>query len=288
LNISKSKEWIQVSRIASPNLDFPEQIASTGIALINCLADDIYRYIETYLESLGSKSLYLTSEGLFMGDDSLNMRDPSSLFKVLSRSDYPVLRDQFRSGLNLMVDQKNRFEFYNKISEILDDRHDWVHKNISPTEASLRELIASISFICTTLNLPLSTDCEILTNFLNGKVPVLKDASNEQETIQIVQEIQKVLISEEPAIGSIIQNDFLEYSYTLHTSGQIRDRKTDKLLTHEIGPASDSVSALLVARKPSGGRLKITSSGEICAYFDGSWGYLARIDSDHWFPGHLS
>jgi hypothetical protein len=277
-----------MSRIASPNLEFPEQIATTGIALINCLADDIYGYIEKYLESLGTRELYLTSEGLFTGDNSLNMRDPSSLFKVLSRSDYPVLRDQFRSGLNLMVDQKNRFEFYNKISEILDDRHDWVHKNISPTETSLRELITSISSICNTLNLPLSADCETLTMTLNGEHFHLKDETNEQETIQIVQEIQKVLISEEPAIGSLIQSIFLEYSYTLHTSGQIRDRKTDKLLAHEIGSASDSVSALLVARKPSGGRLKVTSSGEICAYFDGSWGYLARIDSDHWFPGHLS
>jgi hypothetical protein len=277
-----------MSRIASPNLEFPEQIATTGIALINCLADDIYVYIEKYLESLGTRELYLTSEGLFTGDNSLNMRDPSSLFKVLSRSDYPVLRDQFRSGLNLMVDQKNRFEFYNKISEILDDRHDWVHKNISPTETSLRELITSISSICNTLHLPLSADCETLTMTLNGEHLHLKDETNEQETIQIVQEIQKVLISEEPAIGSLIQSTFLEYSYTLHTSGQIRDRKTDKLLAHEIGSASDSVSALLVARKPSGGRLKVTSSGEICAYFDGCWGYLARIDSDHWFPGHLS
>lgn len=277
-----------MSRIASPNLDVPEQIAATGIALINCLADDIYGYIETYLESLGSRSLYLTPDGLFSGDNSLNMRDPSSLFKVLSRSDYPVLRDQFRSGLNLMVDQKNRFEFYNKISEILDDRHDWVHKNISPTEASLRELIISISSICGTLNLPLTVDCETLTKFLNSKHAFVKDEKREEETIQIVQEIQRVITAEEPAIGSLIQSDFLEYSYTLHISGQIRDRKTDKLLAQEIGTASDSVSALLVARKPSGGRLKITSAGEICAYFDGSWGYLARIDSGHWFPGHLS
>lgn len=276
-----------MTRVAVPKLEVPEQIVATGISLINCLADDMFEYINAYLETLGTRSLYLTSDGLFTGDPSLNMRDPSSLFKVLSRSDYPVLRDQFRSGLNLKVENRHRFEFYNKISEILDDRHDWIHKNISPSELALRELINNVLSISETLDLLITQDCKVLLEAFNADDAVSGTDSSISETTQLVQEIQKVLVFEEPAIGTEVSNEFLTHSYTLHISGQIRDRKTDKLLEEEIGNLADPISALLIARKPTGGRLKITSSGDICAYFDGTWGYLAHIESANWFPGHL-
>ncbi len=274
-----------MSRIVSPNLEVSGQITSTGIALINCLADDIYEYIEMYLESLGTRALYLTPEGLFVGDLALNMRDPSSLFKVLSRSDYPVLRDQFRSGLNRQVPQQSRFDFYNKISEILDDRHDWIHKNIAPTVISLRELIQNVRQISSTLKLPISDECAKLSESLKSMDK--HSGMDSKKANPLVQEIQKAVTSEEPAIGSGIEEAFLEHSYTLHTNGQIRYRKTEQLLEDQIGDVAGSISALLVARKPTGGRLKITSSGLVCGYFDGTWGYLMKVMKDQWFPGHL-
>ena len=78
-----------------------------------------------------------------------------------------------------------------------------------------------------------------------------------------------------------------EYSYVLHLTGQIRNRKTDELLS-EVNPQnSESIGALLIARKPNGGRLRLTHSGIIAAYFEDHWGYLATVLPDQWFPEHL-
>jgi hypothetical protein len=49
-----------------------------------------------------------------------------------------------------------------------------------------------------------------------------------------------------------------------------------------------TLGALLIARKPSGGRLRITPEGSIAAYFGDSWGFLAKVTPVTCFPGHLS
>jgi hypothetical protein len=98
----------------------------------------------------------------------------------------------------------------------------------------------------------------------------------------VVDEIKELAITEEKAIGAEIEDGFLDHSYTLQLSGEIRDRKTDQLLSQVIGNRAEAVGTLFLARKPSGGRLKITASGEVAAYFDGKWGYLARVSGQDW------
>jgi len=43
----------------------------------------------------------------------------------------------------------------------------------------------------------------------------------------------------------------------------------------------------MIARKPSGGRLRITSDGIVAAYFEDHWGYIATVTPEQWFPDHL-
>ena len=70
-------------------------------------------------------------------------------------------------------------------------------------------------------------------------------------------------------------------------NGSVRDRGSDELLG-DLVDAGDTLGALLIARKPSGGRLRITATGEVAAYFGETWGFLAKVEPNNWFPGHLS
>jgi hypothetical protein len=92
---------------------------------------------------------------------------------------------------------------------------------------------------------------------------------------------------EETTVGSPILGPFASYSYTLHMDGSIRNRSTDEELDQFIDEA-EKLGALLIARKPSGGRLRITPEGVIAAYFGDSWGFLAKVTPGTWFPGHLT
>jgi hypothetical protein len=103
----------------------------------------------------------------------------------------------------------------------------------------------------------------------------------------MVENLNKVISKDELAVGTLIDSDFLEYSYVLHLNGQIRNRKSDELLSEVNSQNSESIGALLIARKPNGGRLRMTRSGIIAAYFEDHWGYLATVSPDQWFPEHL-
>ena len=70
-------------------------------------------------------------------------------------------------------------------------------------------------------------------------------------------------------------------------NGSVRDRATDELLGDLISDG-DTIGALLLARKPSGGRLRITAQGDVAAYFGDSWGFIAKVTPKTWFPEHLS
>jgi hypothetical protein len=104
---------------------------------------------------------------------------------------------------------------------------------------------------------------------------------------EIAAELVRFTSDDEVAIGSPITGSFISHSYTLHMNGSVRDRGTDELLGDLI-PDGNTLGALLIARKPSGGRLRVTESGEIAAYFGDSWGFLAKVEPKTWFPGHLS
>ena len=98
--------------------------------------------------------------------------------------------------------------------------------------------------------------------------------------------MEKFIRDDISLVGAPIQGPFISHSYTLHLNGSIRDRSTDDLLEDHVESAKD-LGGLLITRKPNGGRLRMTADGVIAAYFSDSWGFLAKVSSDNWFPGHL-
>ena len=102
-----------------------------------------------------------------------------------------------------------------------------------------------------------------------------------------MEEISKILINEKRQIGDVVADQLLSHSYVLHINGDIRDRSSDELLSTVNPSAAPSLGALLISRKPSGGRIRITEEGILCAFFGEKWGYLAQVKSGEWFPNHL-
>jgi hypothetical protein len=112
------------------------------------------------------------------------------------------------------------------------------------------------------------------------KVAPQPDAISVSEIIQIAGE-------ETSQIGEEVKERLLSHSYVLHLNGDIRDRASDDLLV-DVNPGSaQSLGAFLISRKPSGGRIRITEDGTLCAFFEEKWGYLAKVKPEDWFPDHL-
>jgi hypothetical protein len=104
---------------------------------------------------------------------------------------------------------------------------------------------------------------------------------------EIAAELGRFTSDDETPIGTPLAGPFISHSYTLHMNGSVRDRGTDELLG-ELITDGDTIGALLLARKPSGGRLRMTAEGDVAAYFGDSWGFIAKVTPKTWFPGHLS
>ena len=93
---------------------------------------------------------------------------------------------------------------------------------------------------------------------------------------------------EKRQIGEIVNERLLSHSYVLHLNGEIRDRVSEELLSIANPTAAQKFGPLLIARKPNGGRVRITEDGILCAFFGEKWGYLAQFKPEDWFPNHLS
>ncbi len=116
--------------------------------------------------------------------------------------------------------------------------------------------------------------------------PEAKKVASAAEAIS-VSDIVQITGDETSHIGDEVKERLLSHSYVLHLNGDIRDRASDELLG-DVNPSSaQSLGAFLISRKPSGGRIRITEDGTLCAFFDEKWGYLAKVKSEDWFPDHL-
>jgi hypothetical protein len=102
-----------------------------------------------------------------------------------------------------------------------------------------------------------------------------------------VKGIQEIVSNSDLQVGELIEGKFLDYSYVLHLTGEIRNRKSNELLSELKPNFAVAIGTLMVARKPSGGRLRITSEGIVAAYFEDHWGYIATVTPEQWFPDHL-
>ena len=277
-------------RIANPNLEQDGQVQQTGLGLINLFGIDFFGELNSRLEvsdGLDWLTGYRKSSLVYL---NYNFNDTSNLLKELLRVSSSPLRKPIREHIS----QKDLVAFFDRLQVILEDRNDWVHHNSTFSKESLKTLILDIYPVVELFDLTLLTECNFLLPILDGiepDVPQTKDlivpSSSHDIESEWVKGIQEVMPANEPPVGELIEGKFLEFSYVLHLTGEIRNRKTNDLLSELNPEVSQNLGALMIARKPSGGRLRITSDGIVAAYFEDHWGYLAKVSVEQWFPDHL-
>jgi hypothetical protein len=277
-------------RIAIPDLKQEEQVHQTGIALINLLGMDFFKFINSELEKTDGKDWLTTYRKSNLVYANYNFIDPSNLLKELLRVSTSPLRKPIKDS----VSAKDSVAFFNRLQIVLDDRNDWVHHNSKFSSEHLKTLILNIYPLCNKLNLELKRECDFLLSKLDGVVPDISQvedpvvAESESKTpSKLVESLQNLIAKDEVSVGDLIESDFLDFSYVLHLTGQIRNRKTEELLSDLNPKNADSIGALLISRKPNGGRLRLTRNGIIAAYFEDHWGYIATVTPEQWFPDHL-
>jgi hypothetical protein len=81
---------------------------------------------------------------------------------------------------------------------------------------------------------------------------------------------------------------FLPQAYTLHASGRIEDRASGDVLQAVNPDGSREIVRQLKALMPKGGRLRVTTTGDVAQFVNGEWRVVANVASASWFPGHLN
>jgi hypothetical protein len=277
-------------RLALPDLQHEEQVHQTGIALINLFGADLFKFIDSELEKSDGKDWLTTYRKSNLVYANYNFVDPSNLLKELLR----VSTSPLRKPIRRIIDNRDSVSFFNRLKVILDDRNDWVHHNSKFSNEQLKTLILNIYPISDKIGLMVKSECDFLLSKLDGVVPdivqienpIVPETESKAES-KLIKAIQDIIPNDERPIGEMIESEFTEFSYVLHLTGEVRNRR-DNVLLSELNPdMAESIGALLIARKPSGGRLRLTREGVIAAYFEDHWGYLATVLPEQWFPDHL-
>ena len=271
------------NRIVMPNLEVSSQIQASGTSLINVFAADLYDFIDKELKKTLGANWLLEMQVQTLGSD-LNLNDPSVLLKELARKGQSPLR----KPLNAYIPQANLKDFYNRLDELLGERHIWVHNSIKFDAEQLKALTILVQKVAWKLELPVVQECSALLDLItpDSEEVVVDPPEPETKPAEIVDTVERFTQEEDLAVGSPIAGPFISFSYTLHMNGSIRNRSSDELL-EDVNPGAQKLGALLIARKPNGGRLRVVADGTIAAYFGDSWGFLARVEPKDWFPGHL-
>lgn len=271
------------NRIVMPNLEVSSQIQASGTSLINVFAADLFDFIDKELKKTLGANWLLEMQVQTLGSD-LNLNDPSVLLKELARKGQSPLR----KPLNAYIPQANLKDFYNRLDELLGERHIWVHNSIKFDAEQLKALTILVQKVAWKLELPVVQECSALLDLItpDSEEVVVDPPEPETKSAEIVDTVERFTKEEDLAVGSPIAGPFISFSYTLHMNGSIRNRSSDELL-EDVNPGAQKLGALLIARKPNGGRLRVVADGTIAAYFGDSWGFLARVEPKDWFPGHL-
>jgi hypothetical protein len=277
-------------RLAIPDLSQEEQVHQTGVALINLLGVDFFEFIDVELQKNSGADWLTTYRKSSLVYANYNFIDPSNLLKELLRVSSSPLRQPIRSK----IDIKDSIPFFNRLKVILDDRNDWVHHTSKFSNEQLKSLILNIYPIAEKLGLQMKIECDFLLNKLSGiepdvvqiEDPIVPESASKPET-ELIKVIKEITSGDEREIGQLIEAPFTEYSYVLHLTGEVRNRKNDQILSEVNPKVAASVGALLISRKPNGGRLRLTREGVVAAYFEDHWGYLATVNPEQWFPDHL-
>jgi hypothetical protein len=277
-------------RLAIPNLDQSEQIHQAGLGVINLFGSDFFDFLNTELSLTDGVDWLTQYRKTSLVYANYNFIDPSNLLKELLRVSTSPLRKPIRER----IPQNDIVVFFNRLQAVLEDRNDWVHHNSTFSREKLKTLLLNVYPIADRMKLTVINECDFLLSTLDGVEPDVPQteepitASTDSKTESaLTKEFKDVISENEMPIGGALDIHFLDYSYVLHLTGEIRNRKTNELLSELNAQASEKIGALLITRKPSGGRLKISSQGLIAAYFEDHWGYLGKVSPEQWFPDHL-
>jgi len=254
---------------------------------------------------------------------NFNPKDPAALLKDLAKYGGSKLRPALFSK----IERGFIKEYLEDLDDLLGERNAWLHRQVQETEAELLDLVTTLLRVGNPLSLPIVEDCLAIQSSIlapspevpsvapivtaiepSAEEPTLEpqEESNvepsvppviehEPATKKVVSEAEAISVSEiiqiageeTSYIGDEVKERLLSHSYVLHLNGDIRDRASDELLG-DLNPASaQSLGAFLISRKPSGGRIRITEDGTLCAFFEEKWGYLAKVKPEDWFPDHL-
>lgn len=308
-------------RIQVPSDYSEDNITVTANTLFVHFANDLSGFISDFMTKKYGPAWLQNLKVEDTNYRNFNHKDPAALLKDLARNGSSKLRP----ALNSRIERGFMKAYLEDLDDLLGERNAWLHRQVQETEDELTDLVITLLRVGKPLGLKIVEDClaiqksilEPAASLESSKLdvqipvePVLNDDgpatpqdkapntnTNSQEIQAVIQEIETEKISvldiaaiageESSQIGDEVKERLLSHSYVLHVNGDIRDRASDELLG-EINPVSaQSLGAFLIARKPGGGRIRITEDGTLCAFFGEKWGYLAKIKSEDWFPNHL-
>ena len=286
-------------------------VTMTANNLLLLMANDLADYIDKEMSRKQGVQWLATLKETNYAYRDFNLKDPAALLKDLARNG----SSQIRQALNSRIERGFLKNYYDDMNVLLGERNVWIHRQVQETTAELLDLVTTIVRVATPLGLGLLTECTAVKDSILKPLDETKSAAlhiptpepEEEETeihhakteevfeglpapdIQIsLSEIVEISSNDTFEVGDAVTDRLLSHSYVLHLNGEIRNRATDEVLA-EINPQSaEKLGALLIARKPSGGRLRITEEGYLCAFFGDKWGYLATVNNSDWFPDHLS
>jgi hypothetical protein len=295
-----------------------DEIAVTANIFFWHFANDLGAFINKFMTERDGKAWLQDLKTSDVNYRTFNLKDPAALLKDLAKFGGSKLRPAIHSK----VERGFLKEYYEDLDALLGERNAWYHRQVQETKDELLDLITTILRASKRLNLRIVEDCEAIQHaILNGSEQPLVGVSalNPAEPVSKPQTIDvstpSVLITDLPVeakqlkvetveaelaadliaiagnetsqIGDEVTEKLLSHSYVLHANGEIRNRLSDELLS-EVNPQNASaLGSFLIARKPSGGRIRITEEGVLCAFFSDKWGYLARVKPEDWFPDHL-
>jgi hypothetical protein len=286
-------------------------VTMTANNLLLLMANDLSEYIDKEMtQKHGIQWLATLKETNYSYRD-FNLKDPAALLKDLARNG----SSQIRQVLNSRIERGFLKNYYDDINVLLGERNVWIHRQVQETTAELLDLVTTIVRVATPLNLELITECTAVKNsilkpteeppLLTPEVasPLVEDpisVISSKPVVSLIEEVPpldiqislreivEISANDSFEVGDAVTDRLLSHSYVLHLNGEIRNRATDEVLTEANPQSAEKLGALLIARKPSGGRMRITEEGYLCAFFGDKWGYLATVDASEWFPDHLS
>ncbi len=267
----------------------PYGVLSAAMIIICHFSDTLLAAIDKGLEALYGDNWQrkLQNDGLLATD--FNSRDPQAILKELARNG----SSNFRLPLNTHISREDLSYFYNGLDDLLGERNAWVHRQLSESVDELQDLAKTST--------ELLHACQLDFNYTDWiqQLLVTVESTTVQlpfERIEVIAESPHVNLEEEfkldqaqrisLAMGDAVTARFFTHSYVVGENGDIVDRVTGVRLSQFNSGYQKQLGEFLVNLK-IGSRLRLTSDGQLCSFFEDHWGYLTEISATEWFPNHL-